>query len=128
MTEFIRAVVSDQVTNAVITLLIVLPLFDWLTGSLRAIANKTFAWAAFDVFVRTQLAGRAVPLILLLILGRTISVAAPSTLDIPGLDLSVITGGGVLASVPFLAKLFTSILANVNPSATDIVPTVTEGA
>lgn len=126
MQAFIAQVVSDPVTNFVIVLLVVLPVFDWITGSLRAIANGTFTLAAFDVFVRTQLAGRAVPLILLLLLGRGITVATPSTLVIPGLDLSILTAGGILAAVPFLVRSAKSIVDNVNPNVADVLPTVTE--
>jgi hypothetical protein len=126
ISEFIKAVFSDQRANVVLALIVALPIIDWVTGSLRAIANRTFTWAAFDVFVRTQLAGRAVPLTILIIVGRVISVAAPAELQIPGLDLSLLTGAGIVAAVPFLAVLIGSIISNVNPNASDSVPTVTE--
>jgi hypothetical protein len=124
--EFVAAVFSDQRVNIVLGLVVALPIIDWVTGSLRAIASKTFSWDAFDVFVRTQIAGRAVPLVILIIVGRVITVAVPDTMQIPGLDLSLLTGAGILAAIPFLAVGIGSIISNVNPNVTDTVPTVTE--
>jgi len=124
--QFIAAVFSDGRVNVVIGLLIGLPIVDWVTGSLRAIANKTFTWDAFDVFVRTQIAGRAFPLIILLITGRVITVSVPSDIEIPGLDLGILTAGGIIAAVPFLLVAAKSIIDNVNPGTADVVPTVNE--
>jgi len=124
--QFVAAVFSDPKANVVLGLLVGLPILDWITGSLRAIAGGTFDWHAFDVFVRTQLAGRAVPLAILIIVGRVISVAIPSELQIPGLDLGLLTGAGIVAAVPFLAVAIGSIISNVNPNVTDSLPTVTE--
>lgn len=126
MQTFVATVFADQATNVVLALLVVLPLIDWITGSLRAIAGGTFQLSAFDVFVRTQMAGRAVPLAILLVLGRAITVAVPETLVIPGLDLSILTGGGILAAAPFLLVTAKSIVDNANPGTTDRIPTVTE--
>lgn len=126
ITDFIAAVFSQPITNYVIALLILLPLVDFVTGTLRAFANNTFELHRIDVFVRTDLAGRAIPLILLLVLGRAIAVSAPGELVIPGLDLSLLTGGGILAAAPFLIATVKSIVDNVNPSVADRLPTVTE--
>lgn len=124
--EFVAAVFSDQRANIVMGLLVALPIVDWITGSLRAIASKTFSWDAFDVFVRTQMAGRALPLLILIVIGRTITVAIPTDLEIPGLDLSLLTGAGILAAIPFLVVVIKSIIDNVNPNAADELPTVNE--
>jgi hypothetical protein len=127
MTDFIAALFSDPTTNLVIALVIVLPLVDWATGSLRAVANGTFTLSAFDVFVRTQIAGRTLPLTILMLLGRALTVAVPQEPSIPGLDLGLLTAAGIAASVPYVMVAVQSILANVTPSAPDSVPTVTEG-
>jgi hypothetical protein len=124
--QFVAAIFSDQRANIVMALIVFLPLVDWVTGSLRAVANGTFQWDKFDVFVRTQIAGRAVPLVILITTGRVITVAVPADLEIPGLDLGVLTAGGILAAVPFLVVVVKSIIDNVNPSTTDEIPTVTE--
>lgn len=126
MTDFVAALFADQVTNIVIALLVVLPMVDWITGSLRAIADGTFDLSKFDVFVRTQIAGRTLPLTILLLLGRAITVAIPQEIAIPGLDLGLLTAAGVVAAVPFLAVCVQSILGNVNASVTNPVPTVLE--
>ena len=123
---FVAAIFADQATNVVLALVVVLPIVDWITGSLRAIAGKTFELAAFDVFVRTQIAGRTIPLAILLLLGRAITVAVPETLEVPGFDVSILTGGGILAAVPFLLSSAKSIIDNANPSEPDRLPTVTE--
>ena len=124
--QFVAAIFSDQRANIVMALIVFLPLVDWVTGSLRAVANGTFTLSAFDVFVRTQMAGRAVPIVILIITGRVITVAVPADLEIPGLDLGVLTAGGILAAVPFLVVAIKSVIDNVNPSAADSIPTVTE--
>ncbi|HSV93277.1 MAG TPA: hypothetical protein VLH81_09375 [Desulfobacterales bacterium] len=126
VSELLGAVFADQATNLVIALLIAVPLLDWVTGSLRAVAGGTFRWSAFDVFVRTQLAGRTIPLTILLLLGRVVSIALPEGLVIPGLELTLITGAGIAAAVPYLVTGCASIVANVNPAAPDRLPTVTE--
>jgi hypothetical protein len=128
VTAFVQALFADNATNYAIALLIALPLVDFLTGVLRAFANGTFELHRIDVFVRTQIAGRALPLIVLLILGRAITVSAPDALVIPGLDLSILTTGGLIAAVPFLVATAKSILDNVNPSTSDRLPSATEEA
>lgn len=124
--QFVAAVFSDSRANVLMALLVGLPILDWVTGSLRAIAGGTFQWDKFDVFVRTQMAGRTIPLIILIITGRVITVAIPADLAIPGLDLSILTAAGALAALPFLAVCVKSIIENVNPNVADSVPTVTE--
>lgn len=109
---FIAAVASDPVTNWAIIALLALPLIDWLLGTLRALRDSTYVAQALDVFVRTKFGGRTVPLIILLILGRTVAVGAPTELTIPGLDLSIITGAGILAAAPYLVVTAKSIIEN----------------
>jgi hypothetical protein len=124
---FVRAIFSDQVTNLVIALLIAAPIADWLSGSLRAVADGSFTVEAFDVFVRTQVAGRALPLIILLLIGRLVSVAFTGAVPIPGLDLSIFaTGGAIAAAVPYLITTLNSLRENLTPGSTNAVPNVGE--
>lgn len=125
--EFVRSVFADQTTNIVIALLVALPLLDWVTGVLRAFADHSFELAALDVFIRTQIAGRVLPLIILLVLGRIVTIGTGSALNIPGLDLSLLTGGGIAAAVPFLLVTLQSLRENLIGDVPNPVPTVTEG-
>ena len=110
---FIREVfLGDTIATWTIALLAVAPIIDWLFGVLRSFRDSSFTFDALDVFVRTQYAGRVVPLILLILLGRTIDVAAPSELQIPGLDLSVLVLAGIAPAVIFLGVTLKSIIDN----------------
>lgn len=113
---------ADANTNYVLLLLLVLPLAQFVTGVLRAISNHTFELKYLDVFIRTDIAGRVLPLLILIVLGRVLDVAAPDTLSIPGLDLSLLTGSGIALAVVYLVVVIKGIIDNVNPSATDAVP------
>lgn len=125
--QFIAGMFQDPVTNYAIALILVLPLIDFVTGTLRAVANKSFKLELVDVFVRTKMAGRAIPLVILVLLGRAVAVTAPDVLVIPGLDLSLIVGAGILSAVPFIATTIQSIIDNVNPGSPDRLPDVNEG-
>lgn len=118
----IAQVFSDQNTNFLLFLLFLLPAVQWLTGALRAFSNHTFGLEYLDVFIRTDVAGRVLPLAILLITGRVIDVAAPNSLEIPGLDLSLLTAGGAAAAVVYLVVVVKRIVDNVNPTAPDAVP------
>ena len=118
----IQEVFSDQTTNFVLFLLVLLPAVQWITGVARAVANNTFTLQLVDVFVRTDIAGRVVPLGILIITGRIIAVGAPDALEIPGLDLSVLTTGGIAAAVVYLVVVVKNIIDNVNPSQPDAKP------
>lgn len=124
--EFITAVVSDPLTNWVILGLLFLPLIDWVLGTLRALRDKSYTADALDVFVRTKFGGRTVPLIILLTLGRIVAVGAPASLNIPGIDLSILTGAGLLASAPYLALTITSIIQNATADTSVKAPVPVE--
>ena len=119
---FISAVFSDQVTNWVIILLIGATALDWITGSLRALFDKAFTPEAFDVFLRTEFP-KAIMLMIILILGRIVAVGAPTDLRIPGIDLSIFTGAGILFAVPFVVAQLSSIVDNARASVAHEVPT-----
>jgi len=115
----VAQVFGDSTTNAVLLLLVFLPIVQWVTGVLRAFSNGTFQFELIDAFIRSDIAGRVLPLLILIITGRVITVAAPGALNIPGLDLSLLTGGGVAAAVVYLLVVVKRIVDNVNPTATD---------
>lgn len=123
MTEFVAALFSDQMTVSVIVLLFALSLTDWILGTLRAIASHTFDISLWDTFIRRDLAGRVLPLTIVILLGRALAVALPGAFTIPGLDISFLTGAGFLAAVPYIAAKVKSIQESVNPTEPDRPPT-----
>lgn len=118
----IAQVFGDANTNFVLLLLILLPAVQWLTGVLRAVANGTLKWELVDTFIRSDLAGRVLPLLILIVTGRVIDVAAPGTLEIPGLDLALLTTGGLAAAIVYLLVVARRIFDNVNPRVPDTLP------
>lgn len=121
----VAQVFGDPNVNFVLFLLLFLPAVQWVTGVLRAISNGTFSLELVDAFIRSDMAGRVLPLSILIITGRVIDVAAPDSFQLPGLDLSLLTGGGVAAAVVYLVVVAKRIYDNVNPGVAD-VPTVPE--
>lgn len=118
----ISAIFGDSNVNFVLLLLLLLPAVQWVTGALRAFSNHTFDLEYLDVFIRTDLAGRVLPLLILIVTGRVIDITAPDSLNIPGLDLSALTGGGIAAAVVYLVVVVKRIVDNVNPSTSDTKP------
>lgn len=118
----IAAVFGDPNVNFVLLLLILLPAVQWLTGTLRAFSNGTLQVDLIDAFIRSDIAGRVLPLAILIVTGRVIDVAAPTSLNIPGLDLSLLTGGGVVSAVVYLVIVAKRIYDNVNPRVADTLP------
>lgn len=121
---FLKAVLDDQLTLIVIGGLIVIPILDWITGSARALADHSFVIDKLDVFVVNQYGGRVVPLLIVLLLGRVVAVAVPTALIIPGIDLSIVTAGGVAPAIAFLALDIKSIVENANPGKENPVPEI----
>lgn len=102
----------DDTTILLVAALALAPLLDWLFGVLRALRDTSFKWDALDVFIRTQLAGRSLPLILLLLIGRVISVSGAADVKIPGLDWSLVTTGAIAPAVIYLGLTLKSIAQN----------------
>lgn len=119
----IGQVFGDSTINFVLFLLVLLPGVQWLTGVLRAFSNGTLQWELVDTFIRSDMAGRVLPLSILIVTGRVIDVTAPASLEIPGLDLSLFTGAGIAAAAVYLMVVVKRILDNVNPSVRDTPPT-----
>lgn len=116
---FVRAVFADTTTNVVIALLIILPLLDWVTGVLRAKADpdQTVVAEKLDAFLVTSYA-KALNVLIVLVIGRIVTVGAGSALNVPGVDFSILTGGGILLAIPFMVARLASIQSNV--AGTDV--------
>ncbi len=118
----IAAVFGDPNVNFVLFLLLLLPAVQWVTGLLRAFSNGTLQVELIDAFIRSDIAGRVLPLSILIVTGRVVDVAAPDSLNIPGLDLSLLTTGGIAAAVIYLVVVVKRIYDNVNPTVPDTLP------
>ena len=108
---------ADPVTNAAIIGVVVLALLDFATGTLRAIADKSFTWDALDVWVRKTIAGRVVPIILVLLAGTVVgNVTVGST------SFGVLTAAALVAAGTFAATSVASIVENLSASAPNPTP------
>ena len=108
---------SDPTTNAAIIAVAVLAVLDFVTGSLRAIANSTFTLDAFDVWVRKQIAGRVIPIILVLVSGTIVG-----DIGVGDFHFNVLTATALLAAATFAVSTAKSIVDNLNTAAPDAVP------
>ena len=108
---------ADPATNSAILAVIAVAVLDFVTGTLRAVADKTFAWSFIDVWVRKQVLA-AVMITLVLVFGRLVG-----TITVGDVTLSVLTASGLLAAGTFVAAQVKSILDNLNSSVGNPPPT-----
>lgn len=112
---------ADQVQWTIIITILALGVLDFIFGVLRAIADKTgpaFDIALLDVWVRTQLAGRIVPIILVLIF----AALAPSV-QIAGFSFDPLAIAGNTAAGAYALTTSKSIIDALNPKVRDKIPT-----
>lgn len=109
---------ADPLTNNAILAVVAVAVLDFLTGAVRAIADKTFSLVYLDVWVRKQLAA-VVTIVLVLVFGRFVG-----TITVGDLSLSVLTSAGIVAAATFVAAQLKSILDNLNTSAGNPPPAV----
>ena len=100
--------------------LAVLILVNAALGTAKAVSNGTFDWKWLDLFVRTKIAGRLVPITVVLAAGQL----APD-LTILGLDIDLLTAAGLAAAIPVAASEAASVLENIRFGTPDRPP---EGA
>jgi hypothetical protein len=105
-------------TGVAIIGIAILWLVELVTGISRAFASKQFDWELVDVSVRTQLAGRVIPIVVVLIAG-----AAAPDLSVLGVSINVLTTAGLAASATYAAAAIASIVGNLNPQTADVPPT-----
>lgn len=115
--HIIQHLLGDSITASTIYGLLLLFVVDFATGVSRAIADHTFAWGALDVWVRAKVAGRLVPVIIVLIGG-----AVAPDLTILGFSVNPLTAAGIAAGITIAAAEVTSILGNLNPATPNPVP------
>lgn len=115
---------GDPVANAAAVGTVVLALLDFVLGTIRALAGKgsgvagtNFSWDSFSTWVRAQLLGHAVPIILLLTFGQVIG-----TISIGDIHVNVLVTTAEVAAATYAATTVKSILDSLNPKAPDPVP------
>lgn len=109
---------TDQVTGTAITLIVAVAILDLLTGASRAFANGTFDFALVDVWVRKTIAGRVLPIVLVLVFG-----AAIGNITLGTFSFNILTVAALAAAAVYLASTAASIIANLTPSTPDRLPT-----
>lgn len=108
---------ADPLTNNAIIIVVAVAILDLLTGISRAIANATFKLDLVDVWVRTQIAGRVIPIVLVLMFGTVIG-----NISLGSFSFNILTTAALAAAVAFVAATASSIVANLSPSAPDAPP------
>jgi hypothetical protein len=105
-------------TGVAVVGIAILWVVELVTGIARAFASGQFKWDLVDVSVRTQLAGRIVPIVVVLIAG-----AATPDLSVLGVTVNVLTTAGLAAAATYAAAAVASIVGNLNPQTVDVPPT-----
>jgi hypothetical protein len=108
----------DQNAKTAIQLVVIVALLDFALGTIRAIADRTFEFSAIDVWVRTKLLGRVVPITLIMLVGSVIG-----DVKLGDFSFNVITGAALAAAITFVAAEAQSIVDNVSPSEPHPIPT-----
>lgn len=93
-----------------------LALLDFVTGSLRAIQSGQFTLDAFATWVRTSLI-HVVIVTLVIITGKALGPISFGDISIDAISLA-----GLAGAASFCATALKSIVDNLNPSVTDVVP------
>jgi hypothetical protein len=109
---------ADTPAITAIIAILGLGLLDWILGVARAIANSTFELKYIDVWVRTQLLGRILPIVLVLAFSQVIG-----SLTIGDFSLNLLFVGGIAAAGAYALVTGQSIIDSLNPKAPDAPPT-----
>ena len=118
MKELLDLLVADPLTNNAIIGVAVLAILGFVIGTIRAIGDKTFVWSALDVWVRKDLMGRVIPIVLILAFGRVIG-----TVQVGDIELSLLSVAGFGAAATYAATSIKSIINSLDSQAPNPVPT-----
>lgn len=109
--DLIGGLFGDPLAADAVWAVVLLCVAQFVLGSIRAFANKTFVISAFDAWIRSDVAGRVIPIIL-------IFVVATATPDLTVLGVPVETGllaFGLLQAGTYIVSAIGSIKDNVRP-------------
>lgn len=117
MEQILAQLQADPATNTAILAVVSLAVLDFITGTVRALVDRTFSLNYLDGWVRKHLLA-VVTITLVLGFGRFVGhiVIGPT-------DLSVLTGAGLVAAASFAATALKSVLDNLSFSVQDTPPT-----
>lgn len=108
---------GDPAANAAVIGVAALALLDFILGTVRAVAGRTFTFDSFSTWVRAQLLGHVIPIILLLTFGQVVG-----TISVGDLSFNVLVASGLAGAASYVATTVKSILDTVNPQTPDVVP------
>lgn len=108
---------SDPLTSNAIILVVVVALLDLLTGISRAVASSQFDVKLVDVWVRVTIAGRVIPIVLVLLFGTVIG-----NIQLGTFSINVLTTAALAAAATFVAAEAASIIGNLSASSPDKPP------
>ena len=98
-------------TGRYAALVLILPLTDWVLGVLAAIRDGTFTLDSLAAFLRKHIAGRVLPIWVLMFLGYV-----TQSLVIPVVEWPVFASLGTAAALAYIAETIGSILRSWGPT------------
>jgi hypothetical protein len=99
-------------TGRYAALVLILPVIDWTLGTLAAIRDGTFQLDSLLAFVRKQIAGRVLPIWILMFLGYI-----TNDLVIPGVEWPVFSTFGTVLAIGYIVETIGSIMRSWGPKA-----------
>lgn len=108
---------GDPIANAAAVGSVILAILDFLIGTVRALSDGTWKPEYMSSWVRAQLLGHVVPIVLILSFGQVIG-----TITIGDFKLNVLIAGGLAAAASYAVVTAKSILDSINRSVPDTLP------
>lgn len=117
MDDLLGRLPGDPVANAAAVGVVALALLDFILGTVRAISNATWVPEAAATWVRMQLLGQVVPIILVLTFGQIIG-----TIRVGDFEFNVLVVGALTAAASYTITTAKSVMDSLSPSKPDVVP------
>ena len=115
--DLLARIWADPLTSNAIIIVVAVSLLELLTGISRAVANHSFDFGLVDVWVRTQVAGRVIPIILVLIFGTVLG-----NITLGSFSFNILTAAALTAAVLYVTTAAQSIIDSLNPKTPDTTP------
>lgn len=109
--QLLVLVFGDPLAGSAVGTVVVLCIAQFVTGSIRAFANGSFAASAFDAWIRKDVAGRVLPIIATFLTARALPDL--STLGVPA--EAGLLAFGLLQAGTYIVAAIASIKDNVLP-------------
>jgi len=111
-----RLTADPLVSNAIIGV-VALGVLAWVLGTLRALADGSFKLELLDVWVRSQLLGRIIPIVLILAFSQVVGAVKVGDVEINALSIA-----GLGSAAAYAATTIQSIVESLNKSAPNPTP------